>query len=214
MADPDLPFNAVSRRKFLVTLGAGVGLSIALGSVARVSSRPAPVRPPGAIREEAFLALCARCGRCVSVCPGSALRLQGPGNGLENIMTPVLVPTQGYCILPVTGCQSCIQACPSGVLRPIDLSGVSSHDLSKRVKMGTAYVNTKTCIPYSLNKPCLACKEACPVEGAITTKGGGARSAKKPVFNHDICVGCGACENVCPTSPKSVTVSPSGALRE
>ena len=214
MDDANASFGQVSRRKFLVAVAAGVGLSIALGSLSKVSSRPAPLRPPGAIREDAFLALCTRCGRCASVCPSSAIRLQGPGKGLENLMTPVLSPAQGYCILPVTGCQKCIEACPVGALRPLDLAGVSSSELSKRVKMGTAYVNTKTCIPYALKQPCLACKEACPVDGAITTKGGMGGAAKEPVFNHDICVGCGACENACPTSPKSVIVSPSGALRE
>lgn len=211
------PFDSMTRRHFLATLGAGGALAATGAIFARTSTRPAVLRPPGALGEAAFLSLCARCGRCVAVCPNSALRLQGLNNGLENFLTPELVPIKGYCILPVNGCQNCIEACPAKALQPVDLEGVASNRLSDRVKMGTAYLDTTVCIPYSLHQPCLACKEACPVEDAISTKGGEGEGeggeVRKPVFNHDICVGCGACEYVCPTTPKAVTVSSAGSKR-
>lgn len=212
-------FDEISRRDFIAIVGAGVAVS-AIGVSIGGSSSPQPVlRPPGAIEEEAFLSLCARCGRCVNVCPNSALRLQGLGNGFENMMTPQLLPEKGYCIMPVNGCQRCIESCPAKVLQPIDLEDVSSGELSTRMKIGTAVLDTEICITYSLKQPCLACKEICPVEGAITTRGGegkgqgqGGRVAK-PEFHPDICVGCGACENVCPTDPKAVRVTPEGSKR-
>lgn len=211
------PFDAMSRRHFITTVGAGAAVSIMGASLARASAKEPVLRPPGAIDEDAFLSLCARCGRCIPVCPNSALRLQGPGNGLQNLMTPKLVPSKGYCIMPVNGCQNCIKACPAKVLQPISLEGLSSSQFSSRLKMGTASVDTRICIPYALKQPCLACKEICPVEGAITTKGGEGKgpgaTVRKPVFNNDVCVGCGACENACPTTPKAVTVSSKGAKR-
>lgn len=211
-------FDGISRRHFIATLGAGAAASVIGASLGKTSVKPGILRPPGAIREEAFLSLCARCGRCITVCPNSALRLQGLENGFENLMTPQLVPAKGYCIMPVNGCQNCIEACPANVLQPIDLEGVTPDQLSSRMKIGTAYLDTNICIPYALKQPCLACKEICPVEGAITTKRGegkgkGAQTTK-PVFNHDVCVGCGACENACPTDPKAVIVSSVGSKRE
>jgi ferredoxin len=207
----------MSRRHFITTVGAGAVISIMGASLAKTPGREAVLRPPGAIDENAFLSLCARCGRCAAVCPNSALRLQGLDNGLKNLMTPKLVPTKGYCIMPVNGCQNCIRACPAKVLQPISLEGLSSNQLSSRLKMGTASVDTRVCIPYALKQPCLACKEICPVEGAITTKSGEGKgpgaTVRRPVFNHDVCVGCGACENACPTTPKAVTVSGTGAKR-
>ncbi len=209
------PFNDMSRRKFLGVVAAGGAISVAGISMGGKTEEVDLLRPPGSIEEDGFLSLCARCGRCVSVCPNSALRLQGFENGVHNWLTPELVPGNGYCIMPVNGCQRCIEACPAKVLQPIDLEDVAPGELSGRLKMGTASVDTDICIPYSLKQPCLACKEICPVEGAITTHGGEGEGGriKKPEFNNDICVGCGACENACPTTPKAVTVSSEGALR-
>jgi len=210
-------FDGITRRQFVAALGAGAAVSVAGIGLGLAGGRTDLLRPPGAIEEKAFLSLCARCGRCVHVCPNSALRLQGVENGLENLMTPTLLPAQGNCIMPINGCQNCIEACPAGVLRPLPIDGLASGELSKVLKIGTAVLDTSTCIPYALKQPCLACKEICPVEGAITTHGGEGRgrggSIEKPEFNAEVCVGCGACEFACPTVPKSVTVSSQGARR-
>lgn len=175
------------------------------------------LRPPGAIEEKAFLSLCARCGRCIPVCPNSALQLQGLENGPENLMTPKLVPSKGHCIMPINGCQNCIEACPAKVMQPLQIQGLPTGELSKVMKIGTAALDTSTCIPYALKQPCLACWEICPVVGAITIQGGKGQgkggSIRKPTFHGDVCVGCGACEFACPTSPKSVRVSAAGAKR-
>ena len=210
-------FDGMSRRGFITAVGAGVAVSVAGISLDRVGGGGDFLRPPGAIEEKAFLSLCARCGRCVAVCPNSALRLQGLENGLGNFMTPRLVPAQGNCIMPINGCQNCIQACPAKVLQPLPIDGVPSGELSGVLKMGTAVLDTRFCIPHALKQPCLACKEICPVEGAITTQSGEGKgrggSIEKPLFHPEICVGCGACEFACPTSPKAVTVTSQGAKR-
>lgn len=192
-------------------------MSVAGVALGGKGGRPGVLRPPGAIEERAFLSLCARCGRCVSVCPNSALQLQGLENGPGNLMTPKLVPAMGHCIMPLNGCQNCIEACPAKVLQPLDIDGLPTQELSKVLKMGTATLDTTNCIPYSLKQPCLACWEICPVVGAITIHGGTGKgkggSIRKPVFDPEVCVGCGACEFACPTSPKSVRVLPEGSKR-
>ncbi len=211
------PFGPVSRRRFVATAAAGATVSVAGLALGDTSAEARLLRPPGAIEEKGFVSLCARCGRCVPVCPSSALRLQGLGEGLKNLMTPKLVPSKGHCIMPINGCQNCIQACPAKVLQPLVVAGLPSGQLSKVLKIGTAILDTRVCIPYAEKQPCLACKEICPVEGAITTQGGQGKgiggSISKPVFHPGVCVGCGACEFACPTSPKAVVVSSEGAKR-
>ena len=199
----NVAFDTTSRRQFVATLGAGLVISGVGAGMGRAGQDEYLLRPPGAIEDNAFISLCIRCGKCVPVCPNSAVRLQGLENGIENFMTPRLTFHEGYCITALNGCQNCIEACPPRVLQKFELEGVPSNQLSGAVKMGTAYVNESTCIPYADKEPCLACIEVCPVEGAITTKG---RQLLKPVFNQDVCIGCGACEYACPTSPKSVLV--------
>jgi len=203
-------FGGTSRRRFLTAVGAGVVLS-ALGAVpGRTSAETDVIRPPGAIGEKAFLSMCDRCGKCVPVCPSSVVRLQEFENGIQNFMTPKLVFDDGYCLMPSTGCQNCIDACPPRVLQHLNIEGLLSDRLSGVMKVGTAVLNKNLCIPYAQKEPCLECREICPVEGAITTKG---HDVDKPVFNDDVCVGCGACEYVCPTIPKAVVVSSEGAKR-
>lgn len=190
---------------FLTTILVGAAVPFTGLHLSKGSTGTSVLRPPGAVDEETFLALCARCGRCVSVCPTSAIRLQGFENGLKNVFTPKIVPIRGYCISPVNNCQNCIEVCPTKVLKPIELEGISTSELSNVLKMGTAFLNRASCIPYAELKPCLACKEICPVHGAITLIRG--RGPKKPVINHDLCVGCGACEYTCPAKPKAVIVT-------
>jgi NAD-dependent dihydropyrimidine dehydrogenase PreA subunit len=104
-----------------------------------------------------------------------------------------------------------MDACPTKALYPIDFTGVSSKHLSSLLKMGTAFLDTDKCIPYALKQSCLACIEICPIEGAITMKS--KEEPRQPVFDEDLCFGCGACENVCPALPKAVTMTSAGAKR-
>jgi ferredoxin len=119
--------------------------------------------------------------------------------------------------MPINGCQNCIEACPAKVLQPLDIHGLPTEELSSVMKIGTATLDTNMCIPYAKKQPCLACWEICPVVGAITIHGGQGKgkggSTRKPEFNPDVCVGCGACEYACPTSPKAVQIKPDGTRK-
>jgi ferredoxin len=206
-------FGSMTRREFLGTVLSGAAISVIGFGLDRTRFRAHKdvIRPPGAVEEEAFLSLCSRCGRCVVVCPNSALHLQGLGNGLANFLTPALVSSVGYCILAVDGCRSCMDACPTKALCPIDFSGVPSEHLSNLLKIGTAVLDTDKCIPYTLKQSCLACIEICPVDRVITMKG--EEEPRQPVFDEELCFGCGACENVCPAIPKAVSMTSAGAKR-
>ncbi len=205
--------SLMTRREFCITALLGASISILSLGLDKTLRRPSVkvVRPPGAVVEEAFLTLCSRCGRCVSICPNSALRLQGLENGLSNALTPELTPTQGSCLLPVDGCHDCIDSCPTKALQLVDFSNVELKDISRAVKIGSAVLHTNLCIPYQLEQPCLACFEVCPVEGAITMNED--EEPRRPVFNEERCFGCGACLNACPAIPKAVTLTCKGEKR-
>ena len=68
-----------SRRRFFRELAtsalsvlavSAAGLTLGRG---RARAGAVPLRPPGALPENDFLATCIRCGRCVDACPANAL---------------------------------------------------------------------------------------------------------------------------------------------
>ena len=63
----------------------------------------------------------------------------------------------------------------------------------------------KNCIPLTDGVPCGNCARHCPV-GAIQMVHSDAedrRSPKIPVIDIERCIGCGACEHLCPARPFS-----------
>ncbi len=152
----------------------------------------APLRPPGALDEASFDALCIRCGRCVEVCPYHALRPAGPGAG-AGMGTPAIVPRREPCWL----CMRCPPVCPTGALRPI-------HD-PRRVDMGRARVLTDRCYAFQ-GVLCRTCLDACPLQGEAI----GQDALLRPAVT-DRCVGCGLCERRCPAEESAIRVVPRGA---
>ena len=71
------------------------------------------VRPPGSLPEEAFLASCIRCQRCVEACQPGAIRLLRGSS--KHGGTPYLIPEETACNL----CLRCGLACPTGAIVPL-----------------------------------------------------------------------------------------------
>lgn len=149
----------------------------------------AALRPPGAIGEAQLLEQCIRCGQCIDICPAEAIvALDTPGKAFG---TPIVRPRQQACAL-CNGLQ-CTQTCPSGALRPLRFH----HE----VQMGTAVVDGETC-HLAKGERCDRCVAECPVPRAIAIVEG------RVVVDASVCVGCGACEQHCPTEPSSIRVVP------
>ena len=112
------------------------------------------------------------------------------------------VPEVGYCEYV---CTSCTKVCPTDAI--IELP----EEEKKKVKIGTARIDTSRCIPYSEYENCLVCEEQCPIATKaikfeirdVVTFNGDVRRLKFPVVLKDKCIGCGICENKCPVSPKA-----------
>ena len=201
-----------SRRQALGALGISLA-GLALLKAAPSSHHPDAhrLRPPGA-DEAQLLAACVRCGACLRVCPTHGLQPSLTEAGLEGLWTPILVPRLGACDY---SCTACGEACPTGAIPPLVL------DAKRLTAIGKAYVDPVRCIPWSGRAECIVCEEMCPLpQKAITLEivraedvTGAVRELQAPVVDHERCIGCGMCENMCPVNGEAairVIVDPMG----
>jgi ferredoxin-type protein NapG len=139
------------------------------------------LRPPGAVGNKEFLALCTRCDECLKACPHGSIRKLNKDFDIAD-GTPIVVPDETPCYL----CDDfpCVRACKEGALIGVDNK--------ENVKMGKANINNSNCMAWGVQF-CEHCVRNCPVPGAIYLEEG------KPIVRRDICVGCGVCENICHT---------------
>jgi MauM/NapG family ferredoxin protein len=164
--------------------------------VAHRQSTPPPVnplapvlRPPGALPEQHFRDACSRCGDCVRVCPAQCIKIDAVG--LRGNGVPFIDVDAAACVL-CDGLQ-CMHACPTGALVPTPIGDID---------MGTASWHPLSCV-RTAGQSCQICVDVCPV-GEVAIRLDGARVDVLP----DGCTGCGLCQNRCPTTPKSITVTP------
>lgn len=190
-----------SRRQFLTTatiMGATAALSAADktfdGGLAEIEDKKIPNRkthivPPGAISLRNLNNHCTSCQLCVSACPNGVLR---PRTDIENFMQPESSYEIGYCR---PECTRCSDVCPTGAIRPIDIADKSS------IQIGHAVWVKANCIPLTDDVDCGNCARHCPT-GAISMVNS-ENGRKIPAVNTERCIGCGACENLCPARPFS-----------
>ena len=77
--------------------------------------------------------------------------------------------------------------------------------MRQAVRVGHAVWVADNCVPLTDGKECGNCARHCPV-GAIqmvASNPDNEESVKIPVVNEARCIGCGACENLCPARPFS-----------
>lgn len=159
----------------------------------KIPVRATPIVPPGAWSARNFANHCTACQLCVSACPNNVLR---PSTELTKLMQPEMSYERGYCR---PECTRCSDVCPAGAIRPITIEKKSS------TRIGHAVWIRKNCIPLTDGVDCGNCARHCP-SGAILmipSDGDDENSVKIPVVNAERCIGCGACENLCPARPFS-----------
>lgn len=194
---PGTPVS-LSRRRFvaLALLGLTVPAVKRVEAAAKVPD-PLLIRPPGALAEAEFLARCLRCGECLQVCIGNALHPALFQADLDGMFSPVLAPRLGYCEY---NCTLCGQVCPSGAIARLSLE--EKH----RCKIGHAWFDHDTCLPYAKAIPCMVCEEHCPTpdkairfrQATVLGPDGREVELRQPYVVDELCIGCGICETKCP----------------
>ena len=205
----------LDRRTLLATTAAGAAFipGLRIADSLDVNYHPKVIRPPGAVEERAFLERCIRCAECMKVCPNNALHPAFLEAGVEGMWTPILIARVGYC---ENSCVLCGQVCPTGAIQKITEKEKLGQGVPP-VKIGTAFYDKGRCLPWSMQTPCIVCEEFCPtspkaiwvenVEAPLRdSKPGpnGEEPAMKmvklqlPHVDPSLCIGCGACEKVCP----------------
>lgn len=159
----------------------------------KVPERVTPIVPPGALSLRNMASHCTACQLCVSACPNDVLR---PSTKLATLMQPELSYERGYCR---PECTKCSEVCPAGAILKITPEDKSA------TQIGHAVWVKKNCIPLTDGVDCGNCARHCPT-GAIQmvlSDADNPDSPKIPVVNTARCIGCGACENLCPARPFS-----------
>ena len=155
--------------------------------------RQTPLTPPGSLSFQNLSTRCTGCQLCVSECPNQVLR---PSSDLMHLMQPTMSYEKGYCR---PECTRCSEVCPAGAIKPVDKDEKSS------IQIGHAVWIKKNCVPITDGVECGNCARHCP-SGAIEMvplDENDEESPMVPAINEAACIGCGACEYVCPSRPFS-----------
>ena len=168
------------------------------GGIAELEDKVAPERqtpltPPGSLSFQNLATRCTGCQLCVSECPNDVLR---PSTDLMHLMMPTMSYERGFCR---PECTRCSDVCPAGAIKPLD-------DIEKSsIQIGHAVWIKKNCVVLTDEVECGNCARHCP-SGAIEMvplDENDEESPMIPAINEAACIGCGACEYVCPSRPFS-----------
>ena len=159
----------------------------------KIPKRATPIAPPGALSLRNFAQHCTACQLCVSVCPNEVLR---PSTSLLKMMQPEMSFERGYCR---PECVKCSEVCPTGAIKPLTVADKSA------TQVGHAVWIKENCIPLRDGQSCNNCERHCPTKAIqmVPSDPSNPDSLKIPVVNEEKCIGCGACENLCPARPFS-----------
>lgn len=176
----------------------------------RKPKRDKLITPPGSLSARNMAEHCTACQLCVSACPNEVLR---PSTALDRFLQPEVSYERGYCR---PECNRCSEVCPTGAIKPI------AKEARTAIQVGHAVWVEENCIAAKEGKPCGLCSRRCPA-GAIQMIPANKAYQKRdnrwyapdgqeidgrlvphiPVVNEEKCIGCGACENLCPSRPFS-----------
>ena len=162
-----------------------------------VPDRKMPLVPPGAGGYASYARKCVGCQLCVKQCPNLVLRplKKGIPGVPVGLMQPVMGFERGYCR---PECTRCSEVCPAGALTYV------APEKKRSIQIGHAVWNKALCVAANEGVSCHACEWHClgnaiklePMDPADKN------SPKVPQVNEKKCIGCGACEHVCPARPK------------
>lgn len=168
------------------------------GGLAAIIDKKKPERterlvPFGSQSAKHFYDRCTACQLCVSTCPNKVLR---PSTDFEHLMQPEMSYEKGYCR---PECTECSQVCPAGAILPV------TPEEKAAIHIGRAVIDYDLCIVNRDSVSCGNCARHCPASAIkmVRKDPEDRRSLTIPTVIEDKCIGCGACENLCPSRPFS-----------
>ncbi len=191
-----------SRRKFLATSALITATTIVKaqtdsvdGGLAAIEdkkkpTRQTPIKPCGSVSLANFSKHCTACQLCVSECPNQVLR---PSSNLATFMQPEMSYELGYCR---PECTRCADVCPTGAILKI------SKEQKSSTQIGHAVWIADNCLANKGTK-CDNCFRHCPTSAISMMPKADNQEIKIPIVDNERCIGCGACENLCPSRPFS-----------
>ena len=194
-----------SKRAFLAATGVTLG-AVTLkaqeqkldGGLAALEAKRKPERterivPAGARSLKDFYSRCTACQLCVANCPSGVLR---PSTDLQHLMQPESSYEDGYCR---PECVKCSEVCPAGAILPL------TPEEKSVTHIGTAVVDYDLCVVNRDGVSCGNCARHCPAEAItmVPVDPHDRHSLKTPAVIEEKCIGCGACEYLCPSRPFS-----------
>ncbi|MDR0972436.1 MAG: 4Fe-4S dicluster domain-containing protein [Prevotellaceae bacterium] len=155
--------------------------------------RGTPLTPPGSRSARNLKTRCVSCQLCVSACPS---RVLAPNTSLSDFMQPSMSYERGYCR---PECTECSAVCPTEAITKLTKEEKSS------VQIGHAVWVRERCIVESKKQSCGNCSRHCPTSAIkmVPIDPSNRRSLQIPAVDENRCIGCGACEYVCPSRPLS-----------
>lgn len=156
-----------------------------------------PVTPPGVTDYKDFLNKCTGCGLCISHCPTGVLQASTTQYGILRMFHPVKNYDIASCAI---GCTRCTHLCPTDALKPL------TKEEKRHTSVGHACVSLSKCISYSKEIHCGKCAEACEPKAIKMTDKDLPGRGPAPMVDASACIGCGACQYVCPAKPQKAIV--------
>ncbi len=153
-----------------------------------------PVTPPGSVSVARFTQACTACSLCISACPTSVLTPTFMDYGPAGILQPKMNYATSFCEYE---CNVCSKVCPTGAIAPISLPE------KKLTQIAEARLSEDVCVVFVDHTNCGACGEVCPTHAIRFTD---KNNILYPEIDKQYCIGCGACQLACPTTPNSIVI--------
>ena len=178
--------NQGAGRRFFLSALAGTAGGILLTRFWNARDRSV-IRPPFSLAAEDMDAVCIRCGSCSSACPTGIIHSSLDFSHPLSLLTPQVRFLDSYCIAE---CNDCGKVCPSGAIRTFTPADKPAF------VMGKAEIRIRECY-LQIGKECSLCRQYCAYD-AVEIRSSLPSSSRYPVIVEERCVGCGACQVICP----------------